>query len=335
MTNYCPVEEELSAYTTDLSRLFTDFDSAKTLRFEDFSKRWRKLNFSYVHCGKKSAGDRYQGTERLLRCISGFFTPETQDIYRIAAIYAAYSVYYTQICRPKVKIRMTIAMWDDLKQLQTQARELQHNDVDYVITKLENDKAFVFTAMPKQLEYGNKELMTNMESSGSEVITFRKYYMPEQYIQDSIRSSDFLKRTASIENEYRSVKSDICNEVNGKFDEKTVSRLNLIKNSHSGLQHEFSNFEKWLKVNTHSQDVLNTSQRPVPKKLAEKEGSNLDILQCDTPQEDRSKQMRAERIQALKLQSFRQPIPVCPDATYVVVCFLHVILPCFCSSLVH
>ena len=35
--------------------------------------------------------------------------------------------------------------------------------------------------------------MTNMESSGSEVITFRKYYMPEQYIQDSIRSSDFLK----------------------------------------------------------------------------------------------------------------------------------------------
>ena len=49
MTNYCPVEEELNAYTLDLSRLFRDFDSANSLRFEEFCQKWRDLNFSFVH----------------------------------------------------------------------------------------------------------------------------------------------------------------------------------------------------------------------------------------------------------------------------------------------
>ena len=44
-----------------------------------------------------------------------------------------------------------------------------------------------------QLEYGNKELMTNVESSGSEVITLRKYYIPEKYIQDTIKSQSFFE----------------------------------------------------------------------------------------------------------------------------------------------
>ena len=44
-----------------------------------------------------------------------------------------------------------------------------------------------------QLEYGNKELMTNMESSGSEVNTLRKYYVPGQYIQEATNNLDFLE----------------------------------------------------------------------------------------------------------------------------------------------
>lgn len=49
MTNYHPIEEELSSYTNDLSLLFKDFDRARSLRFEDFCSCWRNLNFSFVH----------------------------------------------------------------------------------------------------------------------------------------------------------------------------------------------------------------------------------------------------------------------------------------------
>ena len=52
---------------------------------------------------------------------------------------------------------------------------------------------FMLSLSLLELEYANRELMTNIESSGTEVIMFRKYYMPEQYIQDSIGSPDFIK----------------------------------------------------------------------------------------------------------------------------------------------
>lgn len=40
----------------------------------------------------------------MLRCTTGFFNPGTPLQYRVAAIYAAYAVYYTQLCHPKVKV---------------------------------------------------------------------------------------------------------------------------------------------------------------------------------------------------------------------------------------
>ena len=44
-----------------------------------------------------------------------------------------------------------------------------------------------------QLEYGNRELMTNMETHGTAVYTTRQYYQPSQYVEDTVQSLDFVE----------------------------------------------------------------------------------------------------------------------------------------------
>eukprot|EP00795_Rhopilema_esculentum_P014529 gene14529-5595_t len=307
MTNCYPVEEELAAYTSDLLLLFQKFDKGGSLRFEDFSKEWRELNFSFIHCGKRTSGDRHQGTERLFRCISGYLNPETPFQYRVAAIYCAYAVYYTQLCNPKVKIRMTMPMWKDLKNLQEVVREHKHRDIDYVITKLENDKAFLFTAMPKQLEYGNKELMTNMETAGSQVNYSRKYYVPDQYVEDTIQGLDFVESIAGLEDEYMAVKEDIFKNLPETVDRKTVNCFKSAVDFRSNLVDEIENFREWVESNSHVQTLFDSGQRPAAKNVEDIEVKKKKASKEVPLKKAPSTCTRAERIQAIKRRSFRNP----------------------------
>ncbi|XP_022805335.1 snRNA-activating protein complex subunit 1-like isoform X3 [Stylophora pistillata] len=89
---------------------------------------------------------------------------------RIGALYALYAVYHTQLCQPKVKIRMTLSMMRDLKELHKQIIEQKHHDADYILRLLNNENAFLFVAMPIPLSYGSRETITGQDEGHSSTL---------------------------------------------------------------------------------------------------------------------------------------------------------------------
>ncbi|XP_078376195.1 snRNA-activating protein complex subunit 1-like [Oculina patagonica] len=156
---------------TDCRMLLSRFENLKTVRFERFCEVWREMNFSLIHCAGRDSNRRIQVVDYLFRIISTYLdsTPCSFQ-YRIGALYALYAIYHTQLCQPKVKIRMTLTMMKDLKELHKQIIEQQHHDADYILRRLNNEKAFFFVAMPIPLFYGSKEAITSQEESQKSVL---------------------------------------------------------------------------------------------------------------------------------------------------------------------
>ncbi|KAJ7391795.1 Small nuclear RNA activating complex, polypeptide 1, 43kDa [Desmophyllum pertusum] len=84
----------------------------------------------------------------------------------------AQALYFKGIFISKLllKIRMTLTMMKDLKELHKQISEQQHHDADYILRLLHNEKAFLFVAMPIPLFYGSREAITSQEEGQSSVL---------------------------------------------------------------------------------------------------------------------------------------------------------------------
>ncbi|XP_015766107.1 PREDICTED: snRNA-activating protein complex subunit 1-like [Acropora digitifera] len=155
---------------TDCRLLLSRFENHKSVRFETFCEIWREMNFSLIHCGGRDTNRKIQLVDYLFRIISTYLDSTPCSFpYRIGALYAMYAVYHTQLNRPKVKIRMTLSMMKDLKELHGQIIEQQHHDADYILRLLHKEKAFLFVAMPIPLAYGSKEAITSQEEGKSSV----------------------------------------------------------------------------------------------------------------------------------------------------------------------
>ncbi|CAH3120792.1 unnamed protein product [Porites lobata] len=153
---------------SDCRLLLSRFENLKTVRFEKFCEVWREMNFSLIHCGAKDINRRTQLVDYLFRIISTYLdsTPCSFQ-YRIGALYALYAIYYTHLNQPKVKIRMTLAMMKDLKELHKRIIEQQHHDADYILRRLYKENSFLFVAMPIPLAFGSKEAITSQEEGQS------------------------------------------------------------------------------------------------------------------------------------------------------------------------
>lgn len=153
---------------TDCRLLLSRFENHKSVRFETFCEIWREMNFSLIHCGGRDTNRKIQLVDYLFRIISTYLDPTPCSFpYRIGAVYALYAVYHTQLNRPKVRIRMTLSMMKDLKELHNQIVEQQHHDADYILRLMYKERAFLFVAMPIPLAYGSKEAITSQEEGQS------------------------------------------------------------------------------------------------------------------------------------------------------------------------
>ncbi|EDO29027.1 predicted protein [Nematostella vectensis] len=147
----------------DCRLLLSRFESHSTVRFEIFSQIWKEMNFSFIHCGRKDFNGRIQIVDYLYRVVSSYLSSSCTFQYRVGALYCLYAIYHTQLCKPKIKIRMTLPMWKDLNDLHEQFRIDKHYDADFILRSLKNDRAFIFCAMPTQLAYGSREAITCQE----------------------------------------------------------------------------------------------------------------------------------------------------------------------------
>lgn len=219
---------------TDCRVLLSRFEKLKTVRFEKFCEVWREMNFSLIHCGGRDSNRRIQVVDYLFRIISTYLdsTPSSFQ-YRIGALYALYAIYHTQICQPKVKIRMTLAMMKDLKELHKQIIEQQHHDADYILRLLNNEKAFLFVAMPIPLLYGSKEAITSQEEGHNSTLiddindNVEERYRALEYLEEAHSNYKDMKNklleagTLSSDRSFNAISDDLVSDVScelQKFD---------------------------------------------------------------------------------------------------------------------
>jgi len=259
---------EFDSLKHDVNTLFSRFYQKQSVRFEEFCTEWKAMNFNCIFAAtfRNTYSAKMRIVERLFRVASEFLSEDSTFLYRVAAVYLFYAVYFKQISETKVKIRMTPTMWKDLMDFMNIVIEHRHLDVAYVIQTLRKHKAFAFTAFPKYLLFGRHEFMLGIEG----MVGLRQTYEADKYVND-ILSSDFIENAKDIQKEYDVIKEKVLNESK----ENEISCLFKVLYYSSS---EFpSEFKKILDSHQKSHesgsslkpDLFDSSQRPVLTQLQE------------------------------------------------------------------
>ena len=134
---------EFESLKHDINKLFSNFHQKQSVRFDDFCEEWKKLNFSCIFGAtlRNTIAAKMRITERMFRIASEFLSEDSTFLYRVAAIYTFYAVFFKQVTPVKVKVRMTPTMWSDLMQFLEILKEHKHYDVVYIIHMLRKNKA--------------------------------------------------------------------------------------------------------------------------------------------------------------------------------------------------
>jgi len=259
---------EFESLKHDVNTLFSRFYQKQSVRFEEFCSEWKAMNFNCIFAAtfRNTYSAKMRLVERIFRVASEFLSEESTFLYRVAAVYMFYSVYFKQISDNKVKIRMTPTMWKDLMDFLNIVIEHRHLDVAYVIQTLRKANAFTFTAFPKYLLFGRHEFMLGSEG----MVAMRQTYEADKYI-NNLFSSEFIEQSKSIQKEYDDVKAKVLNE--SKEDE--VSYLSkVLYHSNSEFPSDFKRIldghEKVHERGTSLRpDLFDSTQRPILSQLQE------------------------------------------------------------------
>jgi len=129
---------------------------------------------------------------------------------------------------------MTLSMMKDLKELHQQIIEQQHHDADYILRLLNNEKAFLFVAMPIPLLYGSKEAITSQEEGHSSALiddindNVEERYRALEYLEDAHNNYKEMKnklleaRSLSSDRSFNAISDDLVSDVScelQKFDD--------------------------------------------------------------------------------------------------------------------
>ncbi|EDO42423.1 predicted protein [Nematostella vectensis] len=282
----------------DCRLLLSRFESHSTVRFEIFSQIWKEMNFSFIHCGRKDFNGRIQIVDYLYRVVSSYLSSSCTFQYRVGALYCLYAIYHTQLCKPKIKIRMTLPMWKDLNDLHEQFRIDKHYDADFILRSLKNDRAFIFCAMPTQLAYGSREAITCQERERACAVSVEAnscvelaYGAVEKLLEVHSRYQKLKKRATQG--------SDVVNP-------NTVAMIS--DKFPSELARDIFKFEDWKQKRCH-QHVLHqpsSSLLMMPEDNVDSDIAAASAVKDETMQEETEEESRASIRKTLKQKSFSQ-----------------------------
>jgi hypothetical protein len=94
----------------------------------------------------------------MLQTFAEFLAPKYVPPVRVGAVYALFSVYKTQICKDRVKIRLVENTWKELDELCKEMHDGEHYDVEFVIRHLRSQQAFYYTATASPVGVGSQTL---------------------------------------------------------------------------------------------------------------------------------------------------------------------------------
>ncbi|XP_070606851.1 LOW QUALITY PROTEIN: snRNA-activating protein complex subunit 1 [Erythrolamprus reginae] len=221
---------------TDCEALLTRFQQIESIRFEDFTALWRQNRFDTIFYGKIRTPEQIKFTKEALALVWPYVLPPYTFQIRVGALYLLYGLYNTQLCQPKQKIRVTLKYWAEISKFKQELLDAQHYDAAYIFRKLQMDKAFYFTAMPKFLSFRTKK---NMPSNTEMKREFRD---PTDRVA-MLCHENFLEETKNIHEHYKKMKCLIS--MDQSQPDKAIS---LIKDDFAAkLQDIILDYQQWQK----------------------------------------------------------------------------------------
>ncbi|KAG9282822.1 snRNA-activating protein complex subunit 1 [Astyanax mexicanus] len=260
-------------FKSDCEELLGRFQQTDSVRYEEFAAIWRDMDFSSVFYGMTTRLEKRTFTRLAFATVYSYFLPPYSFQIRAGALYMFYGLYHAQIPLPKEKIWIALKDWVHIQNFVSEALSCQHLDVVYVYRKLESEKVFYYTAMPKQLTFDAKRRFLNKDVN--EEFQDRSARVAE------LLNADTLDEITNVQNHYEKLKQGL--PVTSSI---SVTTVNLT----SKLQECILEFQHWQEKRKAAKNKKNKGTT-----VKEEEGTQDTEFECS---------MRADLLASIKSKSY-------------------------------
>ncbi|XP_071494723.1 snRNA-activating protein complex subunit 1-like [Diadema antillarum] len=209
----------------DVDGLLARFINSQSVRYEEFSRIWRELNFPLIFCGLKNSTTERTFAGEVFFIALKYLLPPTDLQRKIFGMYLLYGIYYTQPCKPPMKlhklawspakpvfhehhsgsgpskldkIRVTKEHWDALLELYRELQKAEHLDAAYIFLKMRRNQIFHFVVHTKPMLYTRtyRDDAYDKWKSGKEILTATFH-------------DDLLEQLHTIHSQYQEMKQNL------------------------------------------------------------------------------------------------------------------------------
>ncbi|XP_062858584.1 snRNA-activating protein complex subunit 1a [Trichomycterus rosablanca] len=255
-------------FKSDCEELLGRFQQTESVRYEDFAATWRSLDFSNVFYGMTARHEKRPFCRLVFTVVYDYFLPPYSFQIRVGALYMIYGLYYTQPVWPREKVWIAQKDWVHVQRFVSDAVSCQHLDVVYIYRKLVSEKAFLYTAMPKQLVFDSKRNFVNKDLNDE----FQE--RPARVAE--LVNAGTLEEITNVQTHYERIKQAVSTSI-------SVTPVNLT----AQLEECALEFQKWQEENT-------SSKKKNASKKAEKNTN------------DNESSKRADLLASIKSKSYGQ-----------------------------
>ncbi|XP_072284351.1 snRNA-activating protein complex subunit 1 [Pyxicephalus adspersus] len=236
----------------DCETILGRFQATDSVRYEEFLSIWKELRFDTIFYGGMRNLESNRFTKEAYAVVSPYFLPPYTFQIRVGALYLMYGLYNTQLCEPKLKIRIALKDWPEVEKFHQDLLSAHHLDAVYIFRQMRRCRAFYFTAMPSMLTFRSQRSIP--VDDGKE-----EFKDVRDRVADLI-TAESMEEMINIHDHYQNAKSRM-------FDDKCESdnSLNLIKEEFTDhLSSLVSQYQHWKEE----------KQAPRMKTDDEKEGTS-------------------------------------------------------------
>lgn len=132
-------------YVRDVQSLVEAYGKDESAQsFSEFRELWKSLSFTFIHQGRPKEIDPRNYTQMLYATALEFLSGSKPLSVRLGALYALYTLYKTQDCRPETLIYLSKANIAHVVELLRQIKERQLGDAFHVMHTLVQSNLFVY-----------------------------------------------------------------------------------------------------------------------------------------------------------------------------------------------
>jgi hypothetical protein len=213
------------------------------------------MNFTLIHQGKREDLDQSEYTQQLYVTVLGYFFLNQPLMIRVGLLYTLYLLYETQPTNPKVKIVVSIPVWQQILKLYEDIKLHRLRDAYKVYRVMRESQAWCFSAILKHVITGPPAARPKTAELGADVGT------------DSLSTIIEFDKLEAISNAYNQAKTAHLDMVNSQDISHIVNRemvSMVLPPSTAPFTVVPSNFVESVKEFVNAQDQVRRFSLPYP-----------------------------------------------------------------------